>query len=407
MTLKSVFVPGVGRRVGFVHRDKMKRSGFRGSNAAGFFATPTTPHPVDCTGNATVICPMDDNDKLGDCGEVMAAHVDNILTYRQGRGVESVFDVRLLDQQYEQASGGDNGLTEDDVINKIWLVGIAGNKKAVIVDAFDFDVTNAGLTEYLIDQFYAVCMAWSVPDAFLNGFATGTVWLKPGVPDPNNGHFTPLTDVGGPNTIVNGQVLDGCYRIITWGGWAWASKAFIYSVQPECFAQFSPRQFDLTTGLDSKGRHITVQAAKWQQLTGRAISASVINAFPPVNPTPVPPVPPSPPVVPPVVPPAPPIPPVIPPTPPVPPPHPVPGPIVQELQNFIIWLESLVHHRRAQRSIGGGPLSRVASVWVDLVNTIIADLKSKSSALLPIVIKDLVAGKAPMAILMDCLMALL
>jgi len=253
---------------------------------------PATVLPVDSTGNATVSCPMDGNDTLGDCGEAMVCHADNILTFRQGKGTESVFSLSALEAQYEKVSGGDNGLDEDMVVNQIWKVGIAGNAAAVITDALDMDVTNVPLTQFAIDNFYTIELAWSVPDAFIQGFAEGTVWPSAGVPDPNNGHYTPLADVGGSATTQAGYTgsLSGYYRLWTWGTWCWVSPAFVASVQPQAFVAFSPRQFDPATGLDSKGRHITTQAVAWVSCGGNPIPQAVINAFPPVGPNPPPPV---------------------------------------------------------------------------------------------------------------------
>jgi hypothetical protein len=143
-------------------------------------------------------------------------------------------------------------------------------------------------------------MAWSVPDLFLQEFQSGLSFLSPMTPDPANGHYTPLSDVD----------ASGNYRLWTWGGWCWVSQSFVDAVQPVFFVVFSPRQFNLATGLDSHGRHISTQAAKWAVIGGQTVPASVISAFPPlVGPTP-PPVPVPVPPVPVPVPPAP-----IPPTP--------------------------------------------------------------------------------------------
>lgn len=300
---KTVLLPKVNHYAHFVHRDMM-RSPFplrRFAAPKQKNIVPVTTLPVDSTGNAAVSCPMYGNDQWGDCGEAMAAHADNILTFRQGNGVQSVFEDAALIAQYKQVSGGDNGLDEQEVVDQIWKVGIAGNDKAIIIDALDIDPTNIPLLHYAIDQFYTVEFAWSVPDAFVNGFATGTVWPNAMIPNPANGHYVALADVGGPQTFsllsdvagpddfAGGVNLNGFKRLWTWGGWCWVSDAFIASVQPQAFVAFSPRQFDPATGLDSKGRHIVTQAGKWQQCAGNTIPLGVINSFPPIGgPPPVP-----------------------------------------------------------------------------------------------------------------------
>lgn len=288
MAIKEVFVPGIGRNVKFQARNTMQFRGVAGRtfrHAAS--EPPATTLPVDGTGDAAVSCPMDGNDVYGICGEAMVAHCDNILTYRQGQGTESVFDLSALERQYLSVSRGDNGLNEDQVVNGIWKVGIAGNARAIIVDALDIDVTNVPLARFAIDQFYTIQMAWSVPDRFHNGFTTGSVWDGVGVPDPRNGHYTPLADVGGPETVAaGGKSLNGFYRVFTWGGWGWVSPSYVASVQPQCFIAFSPRQFDPTTGLDSKGRHVATQAKLWELCGGHPIPQAVIAAFPPPGVTP-------------------------------------------------------------------------------------------------------------------------
>lgn len=289
-TTSAVWLPKRGHFVRFTPRSKLTNPyPLRRLKPRGAFIVPATVLPVDSTGNMTVSCPMDGNDTLGDCGEAMVAHVSNILTYGQGKPgwTEDVFNVSALESQYESVSGGDNGLSEDEVINQIWKVGIGGNPAAVCTDALDFDVTNVPLTQYLIDQFYTVELAWSVPDDFLQNFETATIWADADTPDPDNGHFTPLASVH--SGTLNGADITGFYELWTWGTYCYVSPAFVASVQPQAFVAFSPQQFSPTTGLDSKGRHITTQAAKWSAVGGNPIPQSVINAFPPApSPVPVP-----------------------------------------------------------------------------------------------------------------------
>ena len=272
-----------GRWATFVHRDLMRRKiapELRRTMAPEKNRpVPATLLPVDCTGNGSVSCPMDGNDKLGDCGPVMCAHVDDIRSFGQDKPgfIQLFVDVSVLEAQYEQVSGGDNGTTEDMLVGPrgIWTTsgpGIADDPAAVVADHLDFDVTNGALTQYLIDQFYAVCVAWSVPDAFLQEFQLGASFLSPMTPDPDNGHFTPLSDVDS----------SGNYRLFSWGAWCWVSPSFIASVDPESFATFSALQFSKTTGLDSHGRHVSDQAAAWIAIGGDSTKvAAVVALFPP------------------------------------------------------------------------------------------------------------------------------
>ncbi len=228
------------------------------------------------------------NDSVGDCGPVMMAHSAQIRTYGQGQPgfTEITVNQTALVAQYEQVSGGDNGTNEDNLVGPSGIAtaaggGVANDPTDVIVDHLDVDANNIDLMQYCIDQFYTVEMGWSVPDAFLQGFAQGTVWAAAGIANENNGHFTPLTDIGGPSTMADGINLNGFYRLFTWGAWAWVSPTYVASVDPECFVTFSALQFSKATGLDSHGRHVSDQAEKWTAIGGNAQAvATIVAAFP-------------------------------------------------------------------------------------------------------------------------------
>lgn len=298
-TVRSVWAPKLARFVHFRHRETIRNG--HPTRAFRTARVPATTLPVDCTGNGAVSCPMLGNDSYGDCGPAMCAHADQIFTFGQGKTPwqQSQFSADALVSQYLAVSGGDNGTDEDTLVGTsgIWRSGskaapLAGasaawpasapNGSPVILDALDVDPTNVPLAQYLVDQFYTIEMAWSVPDEFIAQFQTGASFLSAMTPNPDNGHFTPITDID----------AKGNYRLYTWGGWVWVSNAFIQSVEPSYFVVFSTRQFNPATGFDSHGRHITTQAAVWQAAGGQAIPASVLSGFPPaVAPTPTPPSP--------------------------------------------------------------------------------------------------------------------
>lgn len=256
---------------------------------------PATVLPVDCTGGQKVSAPMDGNDNLGDCGEAMMNHSDDILTYGQGKPgwTQATANLAALEKQYEQLSGGDNGMDEDMCVGKngAWIVGLAGRTgswgtPAVVYESLDVDFTNKALIQYAIDQFYTVQMAWSVPDSFINDFTHAKLYDAPQRPDPNNGHYVPLTDID----------ANGNYTLYTWGDYCYVTQAFVNAVEPSGFVAFGTRQFNPATGYDSHGRHITTQNAAWVAMGGTSLPAAVIAAFPPVGPPPAPiPVPPPPP----------------------------------------------------------------------------------------------------------------
>lgn len=281
-----------GREVHFHHRDELRRKlvDSSGNPIARRIARLPAEHvaptalPTDCTGDAGFQEDVAGNSTYGDCGAAMADHSDTILTYGQGKpgfGPQLVAPDGPLVAQYLQIAGGDNGLTEENITGPggLWRVGVAGNTSAVIADAMDISPTDVQLRRYATDQFFVVCMGWSVPDAFINGFKTGASFLSPGIANPNNGHWTPLSDLD----------ASGSTRIFTWGGWAWASDSFLASVDPDYFVVFSHLQFN-SQGYDSHGRHVSEQAAKWKLLGGNGPAVDAVTAmFPPAQPTTPPP----------------------------------------------------------------------------------------------------------------------
>jgi hypothetical protein len=283
-----------GREVHFHHRDQLRRKLVDASGnvvprrEARLPASHTAPValPVDCTGNAGFTEDAAGNQQYGDCGSAMADHSDTILTYGEGKpgfGPQLVADDAALEAQYLKQSGGDNGLTENDLTGPggIWVVGVAGNPSAVIADALDISATDVQLRRYCTREFYVVCMGWSVPDEFLNTFTPGASFLSAMVADPKNGHWTPLSDLD----------PSGNTRIFTWGAWVWASDALLGSVDPDYFVVFSHLQFN-AQGYDSHGNHVSEQAAKWALIGGDAAKAqAVVAMFPAAQPATPPPAP--------------------------------------------------------------------------------------------------------------------
>ncbi len=273
-----------GRTVKLVHRSRMRRkTPMRRATLPA--SVPSTLLPVDSFGPTPPVFNMDDNDTEGICGPAMCDHVDVVYRWRLGKGTQLQTSVSALSAQYLKISGGDNGTDEDMLVGPqgIWTPaggGLAGDSTQVVDDKLDVDITNIPLTQYLIDQFFTVQMAWSVPDDFLQNFTPGSVWLDADTPNPANGHYTPLANVD----------ETGVYTLITWGATCQTGPNFIASVQPQTFAVFSRQQFDPKTGLDAKNRHVSTQGAAWVGVGGNAAAvAAVVAMFPPVvGPTPAP-----------------------------------------------------------------------------------------------------------------------
>jgi hypothetical protein len=301
MRTKVVTLPS-GQRVKLFHRDDMAKAMPKRNRAQLPPQVPAVSLPVDSSGGGTCPCPIDDNDKDGDCGPVMCAHANGIRTYGQGKPGFQILQapVQALVDQYLTVSGGDNGTTEDMLVGNaggpsgatgpgIWLVGIAGDPSAIVDDHLDVgDGSDEPLIRFCLDQFYAVCKAWSVPDQVLQTFQSGISYLDPLPVDPANGHFTVFSD----EDANSGQGSGLRFRDWTWGGWFWESPEFMAATQPQCFVTFSRLQFSKATGYDSKGRHVSDVGAAWVSIGGSAsIVAGVVAMFPTKTPTAPPPTP--------------------------------------------------------------------------------------------------------------------
>ena len=189
------YVPRLQMYAHFTPRSQMTGSGMKRLKATSF-RTPPTVLPVDLSGNAGMVNRMYGNDQYGDCGYAMCKHVVDLWTYGRGQSgwTQAADDTAALVAQYLKKEGGDNGCDEDDLVGGegVWMSGLAGNPKQIVVDHLDIDVTDTALVQYLMSQGWPVEMAWSVPDAFLQQFTTAAVFASPMAPNPNNGHYTPL-----------------------------------------------------------------------------------------------------------------------------------------------------------------------------------------------------------------------
>ena len=281
LKIRKVLIPNTGEYAHFVHRDLMKSRSMR-TSIKPRATWPSVKLPINWYGNINF--PMYGNNQFGDCGAAMAAHGDN--TFTGNVGPASMFNLNDLVAQYEQYSGGDNGLSEQDVV-ALWKNGIAGNKSAVIYDALDLNPTQADVAHSAIDNFFGLCLGLSLPDAWINSFVPGgtTVWDAPAVPNENNGHFV----------WINGVDAQGRYHVETWGSSVWLTQAGFDLCEPSIFCVFSPRFFG-ANGLDPTGANYALKSALWAFVGGSVI----VQPGPVPTPTPVPPAPPQPVPVPPV-----------------------------------------------------------------------------------------------------------
>jgi hypothetical protein len=353
-TCKRKHLPKLGHFAHFHDRHAMKRGHPQRSFAvpAGW---PTPALPIDYA--KSLAFPMYGNDRLGDCMYAAAAHGDN--TFTGNNGVESTFDESVLERDYEQLSGGDNGLDEGTLIDG-WKAGIAGVKDAVILDALDIDTTDPATMRAAIYLFGGVLFMLDVPDPWCET-ANGDFWDVPARADQNNGH----------GTFINGVDAVGNYHLLTWGGYRKLTPAGLNACDPSGFVVFSLRWFN-GQGYAPNGLHYTQLAAMWTAAGGKPLPAS---PFPGPTPTPVP----------------------------TPPPAPSPG-VWAQIAAFLKWVLGLlsplnhdgeVRAAFARQGIAPGSILQ----WIML-------LLAEYQKLEPIIAADLVAGKPYLQILEDCLAAL-
>lgn len=243
-------------------------------------ALPQPTLPIDWTKGNTVSFPMDDNDQDGDCYVACAEHIDNAWTASVGS--ESVFNDATTLSWYLALSGGDNGLSEGQIM-PAWEKGLPGAPAATILDYLDIDPTNAALMQAGMYYFGPVALTLSLLDAWYNNFVTGYVWdAIPGVkPDPNDGHAVALA-----TALVNRD-----YELLTWGTYGYITPAGIAACDAAATIMFSLRMFN-PAGYASNGMHISQLAPLWTQAGGNSKVLAAISLFPPaVGPIPVPPTP--------------------------------------------------------------------------------------------------------------------
>ncbi len=216
--------------------------------------------------------PMDLNDTYGDCYYAAGCHADN--TWTANAGTQSFFALSAIKSRYFALSGGDNGLNDSDMQGEMMNRYLADVAQAKIVSWADIDTTNPDSAQAAIYNFGCVLFTFAVPNNWINNSNTGAVW-DTGSPNPNNGHAV----------IWNGVKEDGSYRLQTWGTYVWITQRGVRSCDPGGWVAFSTRWFN-NKGYAPNGKHITELAQVWKSSTGKTIAQSVIDAFPPVGPTP-------------------------------------------------------------------------------------------------------------------------
>jgi hypothetical protein len=304
-------IPGVGK-VMLVDREKLRRRTDRRFFRKMAAKHPTVGEPVmpvvtDVSNGEKIKYPILGNGRVGDCYYAAALHM--VQSFLGQYGAEPNWNENDVIARYEVLSGGDNGLSDDDIYPE-WIKGILGpNGPNKIVDSLLISPTDTATIKIAIWRFTGVLLTISLSDNFDNNASPGATWDQP------SGNF-----VGGHAIILTGANAKGGFDLRTWG----ISPPInitprgIAGSDPEIIVVFSPEQYNPETRLSAAGFTWEEDRQLWIQYGGKDVGPA------PWGPPPPPPI--VPPVVPPVVPPI--VPPVVPPiVPPVVPPSPPPAPI--------------------------------------------------------------------------------
>lgn len=263
--INTVYLPKLDIHVKLMHHDAIRRGhpkrsfGMRGQ-------LPTVTLPIDWAKSLSF--PILGNDRVGDCVYAAACHADQ--TFTGNNGSEDSFDEKTVISYYEKLSGGDNGLSEGDIIPE-WEKGLCGNPKAAILDAVDFDPTNDDLANLIVQSFGGFIFMLDVPNKWISEFdgSGNTVWNAPASANPNNGH----------GVWINGVGTNSWKKVQTWGSSAWLTPEGLKVCDPSAFAVFSLDWFN-SSGVAPNGQSYDQLSALWTELGGKTL--------PPFNPTPSP-----------------------------------------------------------------------------------------------------------------------
>ncbi len=242
--------------------------------AAGF-VVPVVTLPIDNSGNNNISCGMYGNSQRGNCILAADMHEDNVWTRRQGQAIQSQYDESCIVNWWDHIPSGwawgSNGLTPPTYgVLPCGSGALGAYPQATIWGTIGVDFRfDTPMTRYFLHNFYCLHVWIDLPQAFMNGFTGGSVWPKD-IGAGNYAHAWSLDDVR----------ADGLYRFRTWGTWGWGSAAFMTGAFGACWGHFSPRQFNPRDGMDSRGRHITDQAAVWAGIGGPPIPANLLSLFP-------------------------------------------------------------------------------------------------------------------------------
>lgn len=246
---------------------------------------PPAPVVIDLTPSTKL--PMHLNDRYGDCYYAAIAHLFEAICGVLGLPPPGFTDTgksNSIERRYLSLSGGDNGLSDQDVQGEMMKSSggyqgyVADVPGTGIIDYLYVDPNNQDAMKRTMNAFGPILFTFVVAPAWINNSATGAVWDSNTFRANNNGHAV----------LFSGVDSRGYWKLDTWGTYVWITPAGVKACSPSAWVAFSVKWFD-AKGYAPNKIHIVDLAKYWQAAGGKAIPASVISAFPPPGDGPTPP----------------------------------------------------------------------------------------------------------------------
>jgi hypothetical protein len=284
-----VVIPGIGPVV-FVDREQLRFK--RHGRTFGYpyqlptlmSQLPTPPATFSGSMSRAIKFPVLGNNSEGDCFYVAPLHWFQVLTGNvSGPSNEAKFDTQTVLRRYEQLSGGDNGLGDQDVEPEMKKGMVGPNGPYTIIDWMTINPNDDTSIRFACWKFYGVMYTASLLTGWLNATSPGTYWTgSMGRADPRAGHAMLLSgfDFSSSKSYYEDETwgIDPAIRLTPDG---------LKASQPEIIVCFSKSMFDPTTGLAPDGESYEQKAAWWVACGGSKVPPS---PFPPAPTPPIPPV---------------------------------------------------------------------------------------------------------------------
>jgi hypothetical protein len=283
MSVTKGFVPHLGHHVVLSDREKMRvKDGrvfhriARDHPLHSGAPLPVPPSSFDWTKGGQIVLPIDGNNEYGNCFYVAPTKA---IRTAVGQYSSVSFDVNKLIARYLQVSGGDNGLSDDQIFPE-WKRGLIGPDGAYkLLDYAIIDPSNAGNSKLGVWAFPTLWTT-SMPSTWLNEAAPGVIW------DRDGGH-----SVGGHAMFLSGADDQKRFQTETWGIQKPAirvTQAGMLANDPELIVCFVPEWFHPVTRQSPAGLSWEQSRELWIQMGGKDVGPDPVAPAPIPTPTPTP-----------------------------------------------------------------------------------------------------------------------